>query len=348
MGQSKEVTIYDIARKLNLSAATVSRGLQMHPCTAKKTMKKILDTAEQMGYRTNPFARNLSSNRTGTLGVIVPGLTSHFMSCVVEGIERIANKKGYNLLISHSSESTDKEAESVKALFNNRVDGLLASLANDTKDLTHFDPFFKKGIPVIFFDRVLEHVNSTNILIDNHKAAYVATKHLIAQGCKRIVHITAASLQSIYADRLNGYKQALSDHKIKFKKDDVIVENLNMQGGAHAADMILQMRPMPDGVFVANDLCAIGCMLALKQKAVKIPEEIAFVGFNNDPAAKVIEPNLTTIDYSGHDVGEAAARYLINHLSGLSPIHDTNTVMLRFELIARESSMRRKRMQGAE
>ncbi|MDP4149457.1 MAG: LacI family DNA-binding transcriptional regulator [Bacteroidota bacterium] len=342
MGQSKEVTIYDIARKLNISAATVSRGLQMHPCTAKKTMKKILDAAEEMGYRTNPFARNLISRRTKTIGVIVPGLTSHFMSSVVEGIERVANKKGYNLLISHSSESTAKEADSVKALFNNRVDGLLASLAHDTKDLAHFDLFFKKDIPVIFFDRVLEHENSTNILIDNHKAAYMATNHLISQGCRRIVHITAPSLQSVYADRCSGYKQALLDHQVKFKKEYVLVEDLNMQGGAHAAEMILKMRPAPDGVFVANDLCAIGCMLALKQKDVKIPQDIAFVGFNNDPASKVIEPNLTTVDYSGHDVGETAARYLINHLSGLSTIQDTNTVMLRFELIVRESSTRHK------
>jgi LacI family transcriptional regulator len=342
MGKSREVTIYDIAKKLNLSAATISRGLQRHPSTARKTIKKIVDTAAEMGYRTNPFARNLISRKTNTIGVIVPGLTSHFLSCVVEGIERIVNKKGYNLLISHSSESSAKEADSVKSLFNSRVDGLLVSLANDTTDLSHFDLFFKKNIPVIFFDHVLEQANGASFLIDNRKAAYTATKHLIEQGCKRIVHITARSVHSIYTDRINGYKAALHDHKLEFKEEYLIVEDLDIQGGARAAGSILKIRPEPDGAFVANDDCAIGCIQALKRRGKKIPREIAFVGFNNDPSSEVIEPSLTTIDYSGQGVGEAAARYLIKHLDGELPLDITNTVTLRSDLIVRNSSLRHR------
>jgi len=343
MGQSKEVTIYDIARKLNLSAATISRGLKKDPSTAKKTMKKILDTAEEMGYRTNPFARSLISRRTNTIGVIIPGLASHFMSCVVEGIEKVANENGYNLLISHSSDSSVKEKDSVRSLFDSRADGLLVSLANDTKDLAHFDLFFNKSIPVIFFDRVLEEANGAKVLIDNRKAAYTATKHLIEQGCKRIAHLTAPSAQSIYTDRLNGYKQALSDHKLPFNDKLVLFENLNMQGGVSAATTILNMGPRPDGVFVANDNCAIGCMQSLLQQGIRIPDQIAFVGFNNDPASRIIEPNLTTIQYSGHDVGETAARYLINSLDDDRKIPDTNTIILRYELVVRASSQKRKK-----
>lgn len=342
MGNSKEVTIYDIARKLNLSAATVSRGLKKDPLTAKKTMKKILDTAAEMGYRTNPFARNLTSKRTNTIGVIVPGLASHFMSSVVEGIEKVANQNGYNLLISHSSDSSSKEGECVRSLFESRADGLLVSLANDSKDLVHFDPFFKKGTPVIFFDRVLEEENGARVLIDNRKAAYAATKHLIEQGCKKIVHLTAQSAQNVYADRLQGYKQALSDHQLPFRDNMVIVETLNLQGGARAAGVIMNMHPRPDGVFAANDNCAIGCMQVLLQNGVRIPDQMAFVGFNNDPASRIIEPNLTTINYSGHDVGETAARYLISCLDGEPGSPDTNTIILRYELVARASSQRRR------
>jgi len=341
MHTDKEVTIYDIAKKLKISPATVSRGLKDHPAISKKTKKRIFDLADKIGYRQNHFARNLRNQKTDTIGVIVPRLNSYFMSSVIAGIEHFANKEGYNLIISQSSESSAKEAANAKTLFNNRVDGLLASLAYDTKDLAHFEPFFKKNIPVIFFDRVMDHENSTNILIDNRKAAYEATKHLARQGCKRIVHITAPPQQNVYIDRLQGYKQALSDHKIKFKEEDVIIGNLSMEAGMEAADTILKMKTLPDGVFVSNDNCAVGCMLALKQKGIKIPEDIAFVGFNNDAVSKVIEPNLTTINYSGYEVGEVAARHLINHLTGVSIIHNTNTIILRSELVIRASSLKK-------
>ena len=242
MHNDKEVTIYDIAKKLKISPATVSRGLKDHPGISKKTKKRIFDLADKIGYRQNHFARNLRNRKTDTIGVIVPRLNSYFMSSVIAGIEHFANKEGYNLVISQSSESSAKEADNAKTLFNNRVDGLLACLAYDTKDLSHFDPFFKKNIPVIFFDRVMEHENSTNILIDNRKAAYEATKHLIQQGCKRIIHITAPPQQNVYIDRLKGYKQALSEHKIKFKEEDVIIGNLSMEAGIEAADTILKMK----------------------------------------------------------------------------------------------------------
>lgn len=342
MTNSKEATIYDIAQKLNISPATVSRGLKDHPAISKKTKKKIFALADRIGYRSNHFARNLRNQKTDTIGVIVPRLNSHFMSSVIAGIENVANKRGYNLIISQSSESTIKEGANSKTLFNNRVDGLLVSLAYDTKDLSHFEPFFKKNIPVIFFDRVMEHENCTNVLIDNCKAAYEATTHLVEQGCKRIVHITAPQKQNVYTDRLKGYKQALAEHKIKFRTEDVIVGNLSMEAGMEAASAILKMKTLPDGVFVANDNCAVGCMLTLKQKGIKIPNDIAFVGFNNDPVAQVIEPNLSTINYSGNEVGEVAARHLINHLTGVSPIDNTNTIILRSELIIRASSLKKK------
>lgn len=340
MQNDKEVTIYDIAKKLKISPATVSRGLKDHPAISNKTKKKIFELADKIGYRQNHFARNLRKQKTDTIGVIVPRLNSHFMSSVIAGIENIANKEGYNLIISQSSELSSKEAANAKTLFNNRVDGLLASLAYDTNELSHFDSFFKKKIPVIFFDRVMDHENCTNILIDNRKAAYEATKHLIEQGCKRIVHITAPPKQNVYTERLQGYKQALSDHHLKFSEENVIIGNLSMEAGADAANAILQMKSLPDGVFVSNDNAAVGCMLALKQNGIKIPNDIAFVGFNNDPVSKVIEPNLSTINYSGTEVGEVAARHLISHLNGIFPIHNTNTIILRSELIVRESSLK--------
>jgi len=340
MSTGKEVTIYDLARELNISIATVSRALKDDPVVSKKTKKKIFDLANERGYRTNHFARSLRNQRTQTIGVIVPRLNSYFMSTVIAGMESVANRSGYNLIISQSSESVEKEKANARTMFNNRVDGLLVSLAYDTNNIEHFEMFFKKNVPLIFFDRVAEHKHCTNVLIDNRKAAYEATSHLIEQGCRNIVHITATPKRNVYVDRLQGYKQALAEHNLPFREDHIIIGNLSQEAGAEAAEVIRAMGPLPDGVFVSNDNCAVGCMLALKQAGINIPADIAFAGFNNDPVSKVIEPNLTTINYPGYEMGEAAARNLINHLNGSSPLHSTNTIVLRSELVVRASSMR--------
>ena len=340
MAKPKEVTIYDLARKLNVSIATVSRALKDDPVVSKKTKKKIFDLAEEMGYRYNHFARNLREQRTYTIGVIVPRLNSYFMSTVIAGIESVANNEGYTLIISQSSESAGKEIDSAKTMFNNRVDGLLVSLAYETEDLSHFDQFIKKNVPLIFFDRVAEHPEFTSVLIDNRKAAYESTSHLIAQGCKHIVHITAPPKRNVYIDRLAGYKQALADHHIPFDEKYILINNLSQEAGVQAAAAILQMNPMPDAIFAANDNCAVGCMVALKKAGIRIPQDIAFVGFNNDPVSTVVEPNLTTINYPGYKMGEMAAASLINHLNGVNSIDATNTILLRSELIIRASSLK--------
>ena len=342
MSQEKEVTIYDLALKLQISPATVSRGLQDHPAISKKTKKKIFELAEEIGYRSNHFARNLRNQKTNTIGVIVPRLNSHFMSSVISGVEHLVNDAGYNLIISQSSESSVKESTNAKTMFNSRIDGLLVSLAYDTNDLSHFESFFKKGVPVIFFDRVLEHQNSTAISIDNRTAAYEATKHLLEQGCRKLVHITALPKQNVYVDRLKGFKAALAEFKLPFKESDVIIGNLSMEAGTQAAEKILKMKKLPDGVFVANDNCAVACMQALKEKGIAIPDDIAFVGFNNDPVSVVIEPHLSSISYSGYEMGEVAARNLIDHLNGVSPIQKTNTIILRSTLVVRKSSIKMK------
>ncbi len=338
----KEVTIYDIAQKLNISAATVSRGLKDHPGINKNTKKKILAAADEMGYRSNSFASSLRTKRGNVIGVIVPRLNSNFMSDVIAGIEKVVNESGYNLFISQSLETMEKEVSNAKAMFNNRVDGLLVSLAYDTNNIDHFEAFIKREIPVIFFDRVVEHEHCPSIFIDNYKAAYNITTHLIEQGCKRIVHISGNQLRNVYRDRFNGYKKALEDHQIAFDDDLLIVNDLSAQAGTLAAQQILQMAVRPDGVFASNDLCAISCMQVLKSEGIKIPEDIAFAGFNNDPTSCVIEPNLTTIDYKGYEMGEVAAKVLIGHLDRNNDLQQTHSLILRSELIVRDSSRKKR------
>ncbi|MDQ6904968.1 MAG: LacI family transcriptional regulator [Bacteroidota bacterium] len=342
MIKSKDVTIYDLAAALNVSSATISRALKDDPSVKKSTKKKIFELAEQMGYRTNHFARNLRQKQTKTIGIIVHELKSTFITSVLSGVEKVTAEAGYDLIIAHSSENLKKEISNVKNLFDKRVDGLIASLSFETDNLDHFQSFIERGVPVIFFDRVEQDGNNTVVIIDNTKCGYQATKHLIEQGCTRIAHVTAPLRRNVYAQRLKGYRDALFDNGIAYDEKLVIIKDLSETAGVEAALEIMQLKPLPDGVFITNDFVAAVCIRTLKEHGIKIPEDIAVVGFNNDAIGKLIEPTLTTINYPGIDMGEIAARNLINHLKGLSNISHTNTIIVRTELIIRNSSLKSK------
>ena len=341
MKKSKDVTIYDIAEKLNISVATVSRALKDDPVVSKKTKKKIYEMVDKMGYRTNYYARNLRRQHTNTIGVIVHELKSSFITSVLAGIEKVTTEAGYDLIITHSSESYVKEAANAKNLFHKRVDALLASLAFDTKNLDHFQPFIDKGVPVMFFDRVEQDSNNSVVIIDNSRCGYLATQHLIEQGCRRIAHITSSLQRNVYSQRFKGYRDALFDNGISFDENLLFVKDLTEKAGIEAAMFILKLDPLPDGAFITNDFVAAVCMRTLKEHGVRIPEDIAVVGFNNDAISNLIEPALTTINYPGIDMGEIAARNLINHLQGIGNIQQTNTIIIRSDLIIRKSSLRK-------
>lgn len=343
MPEDKEVTIYDIAKKLKISPATVSRGLSDHPGISKKTKKRIVEMVEKMGYRSNHFARNLRQKETKTIGVMVHELNSNFITSVLAGIEKVTTEAGYDLIIAHSSESSKKEAANANNLFQKRVDGLIASLSFDTISLEHFQPFLDKGVPVIFFDRVEQDGNKTVVVIDNAKCGYIATEHLLNQGCKRIAHITSSLNRNVYALRYKGYKDALYDYNIPLDESLVLVGDLSEEAGIEAAHQILRMKPLPDGIFCTNDFVAAVCMRTLKEAGIAIPDDIAVVGFNNDAIGKLIEPTLTTINYPGIDMGEIVARNLINHLKGVSNLQQTNTIIVRTELIVRQSSQKQQK-----
>lgn len=340
--QDKEITIYDLAEKLNISAATVSRGLQDHPAINKKTKKKIMDLAAELGYRSNKFASNLRKQKTHTIGVIVPRLNSLFMSSVLSGIEKTVNIAGYNLIISQSFEKEAKEKTNATTMFNSRVDGLIVSLAADTRDFSHFDTFIKRNIPLIFFDRVAENIQSTKVLIDNFQAGYKATTHLIEQGCREILHITGNITRNVYRDRFEGYKKALADHGIPFNAELFISNELTEQDVQDAMVSVLKRDKLPDGLFITNDSSAAFVLTILKEVGIKVPEDLAIVGFNNDLISRVTEPAISTINYPGNEMGENIARILINHLDGEADLSFTSTVILNSDLIIRASSQRKK------
>ena len=343
---SKSITIYDIAKCLGISPATVSRALNDHPAVSEKTRELILATAYSLGYKSNLITNTLiAEQKTSTIGLILPELNSHFKNSVVAGVETITAEAGYKLLLSQSQESVDKEIQNAKIMFDSRVDGLLVGLSHESENIEHFLPFLDNNIPVIFLERVMKHKKCIGITIDNMQAAHKATTHLIEQGCRNIIHVTGNLNHNIYAERLKGFKYALIDNNLPFSESNIISNDLSQQAGIEAAERILKMEQLPEGVFVAKDTCGVSCMAVLKKAGINIPEDISFVGFDNDPISNVTEPTLTTVDYSGHEMGKVAAKNLVvlmNSLNGWLDTFITENIILKSELIIRDSSIKQR------
>ncbi|MDA3890348.1 MAG: LacI family DNA-binding transcriptional regulator [Salinivirgaceae bacterium] len=338
---NKEITIYDIAKALGLSASTVSRALNENKVINKKTRKKVISYAESIGYQTNTFASNLRSQETKTIGVIVPKLDSKFISRCLAGAEKVATEKGYSLLISQSLENFEKEKANAKSMFKKRVDGLIVSLSKNSTSTTHFDPYPAKGIPVVFFDRTSNESEYSSYAIDNFDAGYRATKHLINQGCKNLIHITIECGCGVYKQRLDGFKKAIHEANLKNNGNILILDKLDLEEGKEAARKISKVKTKPDGIFAANDETAVGCILELQKLGYKVPNDIAVVGFNNDSVCQIISPELTTINYPAFELGTMVTNHLIEHILGNSNINLTNQIVLKSELIIRNSSNRK-------
>lgn len=334
--KDKEVTIYDIAKRLNIAASTVSRGLRGHYTVSQKTQKLIGATAEEMGFRFNTFATNLRRQRTNTIGVIIPKFNSNFMAEVIAGIENVTNDSNLNLIISQSLEDLDKEIRNVKTMFNNRVDGLLVSLTEKTTDASHFDLFFQKKIPVLFFDRIPAGTRLPSVMIDNLHAGYLITKHLLENGSRKIAHITGNQATNVYRDRFLGYKKALEEFGIAYDSSLLIINALNEHAGISAAKDLIKLQA--DAAFVANDNCACSCMNELKRNGIRIPEDFLIAGFNNDIISRNVEPALTTINYPGFQMGEIAAAKLVEHINNKINLNAASKTILESYLIIRGST----------
>lgn len=332
----REVTIYDIAKKLNIAASTVSRGLKGHHTVSAKTQKKIAATAELMGYQSNTFAANLRRQSTNTIGVIIPRMNNYFMAEVLSGIEKVANEAGFSLIVSQSLDDSKKEKANAQHLFDVRIDGLLVSLAENSKDTAHFKQFFMKEIPVIFMDRIPSQNDFPSVAIDNIHAGLAVGRHLIENGARKIVYVTGNLDSKINRERFEGFEMALKEAGLVFDRSNLLTGDLSESAGYQAGGHAMHVKA--DAVFCTSDHCAVSCMSYLKQHNVRIPKDIAVVGFNNDMISRNVEPKLTTVNYPGHKMGEISAKQLLEHLSGRSDLYEMANIILKSELIVRESS----------
>jgi LacI family transcriptional regulator len=338
--KENKVTIHDIAKALNIDSSTVSRALNDSSRVTKITKDKILTKAKELGYQRNLLASNLRKSKTNTIGVIVPRISRHFFSSAIAGIEEAAYKLGYTVIICQSLEELEKEKNIVESLLANRVDGLLMSISMETKDYNHLEGLKKRNIPFVFFDRHCNIPGNSNVLIDDFQAGFDATEHLILMGCNNIAHFSGTLDLEIYKNRRKGYLNALKKHNIQPRQELIISSKLMENDGADNTKKLLSLPYKIDGIFSANDVAAIGSIKYLKSENVKIPEDIAIVGFSNEPISSVIEPSLTTINQSGFEIGKTAANLLIKQINNKMLEFNNETIILNSNLIKRKSSIR--------
>lgn len=333
------ITIHDIAKELNTTASTVSRALQDHPRISKAMKQAVLDLARKLDYQPNAMASSLRKGKGNTIGVIIPRIDRYFFSSVIRGIEDVAYEAGYNVIISQSYDSKLREKQIVETLINGKVDGLLVSIAFETETSEHFQVVINRGIPLIFFDRAPIDMDASKVELDDFAGSFKAVEHLISQGCKRIVHLAGYKHISIYRNRLEGYKAALAKYNLPFDPALVFENTIAKEKGEEVASKIVSLNPRPDGIFSASDFSAMGVMFKLKDFGIKIPEEIALVGFANDPYTEVISPSLSSVDQHSKEMGQRAAQLFLEQIKGDHTVYPKK-IVLPPDLYLRQSSIR--------
>ncbi|WP_194774920.1 LacI family DNA-binding transcriptional regulator [Pararhodonellum marinum] len=336
-----QVTITHIAKRLKVSVSTVSRALRDSPEIHPDTRKKIVAMAKEMNYQPNLVAQSLRNNKTRTLGIVVPELTSHFFASNISGIYDTAIKRGYNVMICQSNESYEQEKMNIRTLVGSRVDGLLISLSRETRSYEHFFELYEQEIPFVLFDRVSEEIPVSKVTVNDSNGAYNLTQHLLDQGARNIAFISGPEDLYISKKRKEGYLKALEDFGLPIKPELILVSDLTTECNKKIAKSLIERADRPDAIFAMIDPLAVDVMMVLKENGVKIPEEIALAGFTNNPTSEVVEPSLTTVSQPAYQIGKLAANHLLDQLEGLVST-DPQSFVLDTTLVIRRSSVKAK------
>ena len=336
-----KTTIYDIAKKLNITAATVSRALNNNPKISENTRKLVLETAAKMNYKQNRLALALRSGKSNNVGVIVPRIDSNFFASIIRGIEEELYPEGYHVIICQTHEDGKKELDNINTLLNAQVDGVLMSISNIVEENNQaFKRVVDKNVPLVFFDRkkIIDGVSS--VTIDDFEGGYLATKQLIKEGCTRIAHFTGDQSLEIFQKRTEGYKKALADLGLVFNPDYVFQIKSNVDSGRQAIEKLLSLENPPDALFSTSDFAALGAIQVLKEKGIKIPEEFCVFGFGNEPFTKFMELSISSVDQSPLEMGKMAAKVFLEQINNTGNLKIEKKVVLKPELHIRKSSSR--------
>lgn len=328
-----QITIKDIARALGVSPSTVSRALKDNPDISKETRDTIHKYAREHNYKPNALALNLRTSKSNTIGVIVPQLVHHFFSCVLSGIEEIAAKAGYNILVAQSNEKYEQEVKIVHSFLGARVCGVITSLAKDTTQYDHYQELLNNDIPIVFYDRICTGINTERVVVDDYAGAFSAVEYMIQTGCKRIFFYSSPSHMEISKNRRNGYLDAMRKYRMPVSDDMIKYCDTREQAIALTPDL-LEDDDRPDGFFAINDETASGILYACKMMGLKVPEEISICGFTDGAIAQNTDPKLTTVEQHGDEVGKSAISILIDKIDGNKEKRGTNKIV-RTNLVVR-------------
>jgi LacI family transcriptional regulator len=336
----KKTTIKDIANVLGLTPSAVSKALNDHPRISDKTKVSVQQVARNLNYEPNHLASALRKGKSNLVGVIIPRANSTFFSAVLQSIESVLNKKGYNIIVSQSYESYDKECKNIDSLLFTQVDGIIASLANETKDFSHYKKIKRKGVPLVLFDRGDNEIGVDYIGIDDYKSSHMIVDHLVSQKCKRIAHIAGYSHTRIYKNRIQGYKDALEVHELPSEDVLLVESNLSIEDGRAIMEQFLKLDQLPDAVYAASDYAALGALQVLQENNVRVPEEIAIVGFSNEPFTSLVTPSITSINQHSEEIGRLTAEAFLRRIEDASTPVMLNKIILNPELVVRSSSQK--------
>jgi LacI family transcriptional regulator len=326
---------------LKLTAATVSRALNNHPRISVETKRLVNETAVRLNYRRNKIASSLRTGKSHTIGVIIPSARINFFGSVVHGIETIASEYGYHTLIYQSEETTELEVQAIEAFLGARVDGILASLAKQDTDFTHYTDLKKKNVPVVLFDRSNDSLNIPSVVIDDYKGGYYATEHLIQQGYKRIAHLAGPQVFQTFQNRLQGYRDALKAYNYSADESLIYPGDISIEKGKRAADYFLNLPEPPDAVFAVEDFSALGLIKRYKERDIRIPEDVGIIGFANEDFDEHISPTLSSIDQQTVQMGREAFSMLLSIIeAGHTKIDVKSKIILEPIPFYRESSMK--------
>ena len=334
------ITLKEIAKKLNLSISTVSRALNNHPDISEETKKKVNDLATSLNYIPNIFAKGFRSHKSNIIGVIVPNITHYFTTTLIRGIIEEASLQGYRVIVSESNNDVNKQTEMLNTMLQFGVDGVLMSISKMTRDV---DDILKglNTIPLILFDKASNKIPCTQVVINEEEAAYNVVEHLINTGKKRIAIIKESEYSYNSEKRYEGYLRALKENSIEIDDKIILsVDDISMRQGKRMTNVLLTLKEKPDAIFAITDTAAIGVIKTLKKINIKIPEDIAVVGFSNSLNSLIIEPKLTTVDQPGQKIGSTAVKYLIEEINNPNEIQVNKTIEIKTNLIIRDSSFK--------
>lgn len=326
-------TIIDIAKKLNISPSTVSRALKNHPDISKATIDRVKECAKELNYKPNDIALNLRMKKNNTIAVIVPELIHFFFDSILAGVDEIAYREGFNVLVYQSNEKYEKEKKITENLIGARVAGVLASLSKESSTYQHFQNIVDNGIPLVFYDRICIDIRTDRVVVDDYAGALQAVEHLIQTGCRQIAFFSSPAHLEISKNRKNGYLDALRKNNIVVD-ESLIYECDTRNKAIDLIPEVLSRKDPPDAFFAINDHTASGILYAVKRAGYRVPDDISICGFSGGDLALACDPMLTTVEQHGFELGRIAARLLIDKITGVTHGQYTNRVV-KTELIIR-------------